>query len=78
MSSLWTLEEFKNAIAEDITTPTVSDVNLKEITSYSRWDHFKPYFKIDKKTGTIFAVSYLNSLDLFFLEYITFSVPGYS
>lgn len=29
LSSTWTLEEFKNAIAEDISSHTVSDVNLK-------------------------------------------------
>lgn len=27
--STWTLEDFKNAIAEDISSPAISDVNLK-------------------------------------------------
>ncbi|GKA83464.1 hypothetical protein Tco_0805059 [Tanacetum coccineum] len=29
--STWSLKDFKNAIAEDISSPAISDVNLKDV-----------------------------------------------
>lgn len=67
MSSTWTLEEFKNAIAEDITSPTVSDVNLKlvfdELQERVR-EREEKEAKRRKRLGDDFYLSLSNSKEI--------------
>lgn len=67
MSSSWTLEEFKNAIAEDISSPKVSDVNLKlvfdELQERVR-EREEKEAKRRKRLGDDFYLSLSNSKEI--------------
>ncbi|XP_047257347.1 pre-mRNA-processing protein 40A-like isoform X4 [Capsicum annuum] len=44
LTSAWTLDDFKVAIAKYISSPPISDTNLKEITASSKWEDWKSLF----------------------------------
>ncbi|PHT39671.1 hypothetical protein CQW23_18525 [Capsicum baccatum] len=45
LTSAWTLDDFKVAIAKYISPPPISDTNLKEITASSKWEDYKSLFE---------------------------------
>ncbi|KAL2231516.1 UNVERIFIED_CONTAM: Pre-mRNA-processing protein 40A [Sesamum indicum] len=42
LSMNWTFEDFKGALPKEISPKPISDINLKEITSSSKWEDCKP------------------------------------
>ncbi|PHT32881.1 hypothetical protein CQW23_29218 [Capsicum baccatum] len=44
LTSAWALDDFKVAIAKYISSPPMSDTNLKEITASSKWEDCKSLF----------------------------------
>ncbi|XP_047261207.1 uncharacterized protein LOC107853771 [Capsicum annuum] len=45
LTSAWTLDNFKVAIAKYISSPPMSDTNLKEITASLKWEDCKSLFE---------------------------------
>ncbi|KAF2324233.1 hypothetical protein GH714_010960 [Hevea brasiliensis] len=61
MSSTWTFEDFKAAISDDVSSPPISDINLK-ITAYSSWDDCKQLFEESREYRSIGVESFSRGL----------------
>ncbi|KAF9601475.1 hypothetical protein IFM89_020242, partial [Coptis chinensis] len=77
MTSTWTLEDLKTAIAEELSSSSVSDINLelvfnelleREINSTSTWDDCKPLFEDSQEYRSMVEESFKKDV---FEEYIT-------